>query len=143
MICMNLELWFHINLKMLLFFFLNWFFVLSIHTIYTKTIWLTINRKKRRIALSFGSHILGHTRVIGRVLQPGLADQQVSFAGHDHVIVRIDLHAVSHPVHSGRRNAVRWQASELHVPVRFHAHRVRYGRERFLQVWKKRKIKSL
>lgn len=70
---------------------------------------LTVNRQQRRIAESLGGHVLGHARIIGRVLQPGLADQQVALAGHDHVVVRFDLHVVPEPVHPGRRNAVRRQ----------------------------------
>lgn len=97
---------------------------------------LTVNREQRRVAESLSRHVLGHAGVIGRVLKSGLADQQVSLAGHDHVVVRFDRHVVPQPVNPGRRNAVRWQAPELDVSVRFHVHRVRYRRERFLQICK-------
>jgi len=55
---------------------------------------LTVNCEQRRVTEPLGRHVLGHACVVSRVLQSGLADQQVSLARHDHVVVRLDRHVV-------------------------------------------------
>lgn len=68
---------------------------------------LTVDCEQRWIAKSLGRHVLRDARIIGRVLQSGLADQQVAFTGHDHVGVWLDRYVISQPVYAGWRDAIR------------------------------------